>query len=196
QQMEEAIAEEKPSTTVLEVEQTVPDVPEVILKEREDKPIPADAIPLEEPSDNVPAQAKKKEEPVKETVTKKAEPKKATVKKKRKASKARRSRTKRNVHTYTKTNMPPPLPSLKPAKNAYVPTAPRIIDYTNLPSGVVIDGDTALRIALEYAPPSRSFTVYEGRQHKGRVVYQVTFKTDGGPHDILIDAKNGKVLKK
>ena len=196
QQMENAIAEEPSSATVLEVEQTVPDVPEEILQERADKPIPAEAIPLEEPNVDDSVQAQKEVESIKEAVIKKVEPKKTVAKKKRKITNSRRAKAKPKVQTYAKTNMPPPLPTLKPVKPAYAPMTPRVVDYTNLPSGVVIDSDTALRIALEYAPPARSFTVYEGRKYKDRVVYQVTFRTEGGPHDILIDSENGDVLKK
>jgi uncharacterized membrane protein YkoI len=199
-QMEAAIAQEtvapvKEEQKPVDVEEIIKEVvPESILKERESLPIPADAVPLEEPTNIVPVQAQK------EAVQKfepKAKPKKVIkkkTKKKRKLSPSRQSKA--MTHKYVKTNMPPPLPLVKPPKPSYVATTPRIVDYTNLPSGVVIDSDTALRIALEYAPPARSFTVYEGRQHKGRVVYQVTFRTEGGPHDILIDAEDGKVWKK
>lgn len=219
-QMEAAIAQEKKEPITEEnrpapanVEEIIKDViPEVILKEREKLPIPPDAVPLEEPINKVaPAPVQVKKETI-ETQTPKADventkspiqvvvdkaPKKKIAKKTAKKRKVYQSRQSKSItHKYAKTNMPPPLPRIKPEKPSSVVSTPRIIDYTKLPEGVVIHSDTALRIALEYAPPARSFTVYEGRQYKDRIVYQVTFRTEGGPHDILIDAENGDVLKK
>lgn len=122
---------------------------------------------------------------------------KKTVSKKPAVSKT----TKKNApkvaqRTYIPSQLPPPLPALKPNEPAYVPQSiARIIDYTNIPEGVVITKDVALRIALEVAPPSRSFTVLDGRDYKGTTVYQVSFKTENGMHDVLVDAQNGKILK-
>jgi len=58
-----------------------------------------------------------------------------------------------------------------------------------------ITPEIAKRMAIEIAPPSRSVEVYR-RTYQDRPVYQVTFKTDRGFHDILIDAENGEILKR
>jgi len=63
------------------------------------------------------------------------------------------------------------------------------------PKGAEITPEIAKRMAIEIAPPSRSVEVYR-RRYKERPVYQVTFKTDHGYHDILIDAENGEILKR
>lgn len=182
-QMEEAIGEDSVQATTDTAIETDSHLPETILKERSLEPIPADAVPIYEPKNIAPVEAKKEK------------PKKKSVVKKRKRVKSKVS-SKKNVHHYQPSSMPPPLPRLKPEKPTYVVSPSRITDYTDLPSNVKIDKDVALRIALEYAPPARSFTVYEGRQYKDRIVYQVTFRTEGGPHDILVDAETGDVLKR
>jgi uncharacterized membrane protein YkoI len=183
QQMEAAIAKESAAPAQIEVHQNIPGVPEVILKERKRLPIPAEAIPLEEPKINAPVKIKKPVIPaVKKTIKK--TPLKSNVP------------SKVTTHKYAKTLVAPPLPNAKPLKSKVTVPVSRALDYTNLPDNVMIDSDTALRIALEYAPPARSFTVHEGRQYQGKSVYQVTFKTENGAHDVLIDSTNGDVLKK
>ena len=69
------------------------------------------------------------------------------------------------------------------------------IDPRNIPTGTVITRDLAIRAALEVAPPARGFEVY-GTIYKERPAFQVRFKTEDGPHDVLIDGETGKVLKK
>ena len=161
---------------------------EDLMKQMEEA-IPAEAVSVPE--------VKPEPEETKPVVTKKDAPKakkkKVIAKKKTTKSKAV---AKSSVHQYMPSSTPPPLPNIKPPKPTYVAQPSRITDYTDLPSNTYIDRDVALRVALEYAPPARSFTVHDNRQYKDRIVYQVTFKTEDGPHDILVDAETGDVLKK
>ncbi len=53
----------------------------------------------------------------------------------------------------------------------------------------------ATRIALEVAPPARGYEVTQ-RTYKDRPAFMVTFKTENGPHDILVDAQTGELLKR
>ncbi|MEM9469902.1 MAG: PepSY domain-containing protein, partial [Pseudomonadota bacterium] len=99
------------------------------------------------------------------------------------------------IKSYIPSSETTPLPSIKPQQRV-VQKPSKKVDYTNLPKNFAIDKDAALRIALEYAPPARSYTVFENRQFQDRVVYQVSFRTPEGVHDVLVDAENGKVLKK
>lgn len=167
--------------------------PELIEKPIEEKETIKETPPItvqnkiEEPS---------KTQPVPKIVKTKKAPITSVAKKKR-ASPKRASAKKVYKRTYTPSALPPPLPNIKPDQPKYVEQlATTIIDYRNIPDGVTITKDLALRIALEYAPPARSFTVFEGRDYNGTIVYQVSFKTDEGMHDILVDAQNGKVLKR
>lgn len=159
---------------------------EIFVPKSSDDPIPKDAVPIFEPKNIEPVKA--------ESV--KFVPQKKTIKKVKKKIVKKAPKRKVIARQYTQTNAPPPLPRLKPAKPILSAKSYRSIDYANLPSGVAITGDVARRIALEYAPPARSVTVYENRKYKDRTVYQVTFKTENGMHDILIDAENGDVLKR
>lgn len=106
-------------------------------------------------------------------------------KKARQNVRKKNARTEIKKRTHTPSDIVPVPPSAKPAKPALVQPAP-----------IVIDRNYALRKALDIAPPSRSFTVFENRTFKDRIVYQVTFKTTSGFHDILIDAETGDVLKR
>jgi len=136
----------------------------------------------------------------KESVVKPVEPKPKKISKKsynkKKNAKKKRIVKKDIIRSYTAKVGPPPLPSFKPKANAISQVQKPVLDYKNLPSNMTIDKDTALRIALEYAPPARSFTVHENRTYKGKNVYQISFKTENGMHDILVDSESGRVLKK
>ena len=100
------------------------------------------------------------------------------------------------VRSYIPSTAFPPLPNIKPMNVEPVRHQERLTDYRDLPDNIVITKDIATRVALEVAPPSKSFTVFEGRQYKDRIVYQVTFKTDSGLHDVLVDSQTGDILKK
>lgn len=189
------------------IEDEISEDQEIFIPKMTDDPVPKDAVPIFE-SGHEPKnleQAKTKSKDIKSDVVKKVEKNKTSKKilkksgkdiKKKKIYKKTVAKKRVITNSYKKTNALPPLPSIKPAKPVVSEHYYRDIDYTNLPNGVVITSDVARRIALEYAPPSRSVTVYENRKYKDRIVYQVTFKTDNGMHDILIDAQNGDVLKK
>lgn len=58
-----------------------------------------------------------------------------------------------------------------------------------------LTADEALRIALDVAPPARGYEIFR-RDYNGRPAYMVTFKTENGPHDVLIDSRTGDVLKR
>ncbi len=55
-----------------------------------------------------------------------------------------------------------------------------------------ITEDVAIAIALDTAPPSQGFNVYHGA-HRDQPVFVITFKTDDGPYQVLIDAWGGVV---
>lgn len=69
------------------------------------------------------------------------------------------------------------------------------VDPKNIPPDVAITRDLAVRVALEVAPPSRGYEVFR-TDYKDRPAYQVRFKTEAGPHDVVVDAESGEVLKK
>lgn len=81
-----------------------------------------------------------------------------------------------------------PLPGRKPALQ------PRVIEEAaNLPSDSAIPENLALQIAIRHAPPASDFQVRR-RMHEGIPVYAVFFKTEQGPHVIMVDARNGEVV--
>ncbi len=91
-------------------------------------------------------------------------------------------------------------PSLQKAfvQKESVPPAPRIVPpktpaAMSVPPGQEITRELALAIALPHAPPARSVDVVN-RTYKGKLVYFVQFKTDGGPRDVLVDAQSGDVV--
>lgn len=85
-----------------------------------------------------------------------------------------------------------PIPQRKPDVESRKPYQPY---KWALPKGHAITSDAALRLALEVAPPARSFEVSR-RVYQDRPVFQVTFKTENGLHDVLVDAETGEILKK
>jgi uncharacterized membrane protein YkoI len=63
----------------------------------------------------------------------------------------------------------------------------------SLPPGTEISERQATSIAMDAAPASSGFT--SSRQtYQGKPVYVVTFKTDEGPYDVLVDAASGAVV--
>jgi hypothetical protein len=75
---------------------------------------------------------------------------------------------------------PPRVPTQKAVKNS-------------LPPGTEISERQATSIAMDAAPASSGFT--SSRQiYQGKPVYVVTFKTDEGPYDVLVDAASGAVV--
>ncbi len=85
----------------------------------------------------------------------------------------------------------PPLPGRKPIASRAAAFVPEDMPRED---AVPLTRDDAVRIALKAAPPARRF---QARQivHKERPVYIVTFFTDGGPHDILVDAETGDIVQ-
>jgi uncharacterized membrane protein YkoI len=93
-----------------------------------------------------------------------------------------------------------PYPKPKPSEAEIVKAKaakPRFnyIDPNNIPEGTPITEDLATRVALEVAPPSRGFQVFV-TEYEGVPAYQVRFKTENGPHDVIVDGATGQVLKK
>ncbi|HPD83456.1 MAG: hypothetical protein R3D88_06665 [Alphaproteobacteria bacterium] len=106
----------------------------------------------------------------------------------------------KSVEKQEKTKAQTPIPLAKPNEEEIIKAmnAKPLIDHidpTNIPEGTPITQDLAVRAALEVAPPSSGFDVY-GVVYEGRPSFQVRFKTEGGPHDIVIDGYTGDVLKK
>lgn len=62
-----------------------------------------------------------------------------------------------------------------------------------LPPNAVITPELAKSIALDHAPPARSMEVAQ-RVYQGKPVFVVTFKTETGLFDVLVDAQTGKVV--
>lgn len=62
-----------------------------------------------------------------------------------------------------------------------------------IPPGRQVSRDLALAIALENAPPARSVHVLP-RTHEGKPVFVVRFKTENGPHDVIIDRRSGEII--
>jgi hypothetical protein len=62
-----------------------------------------------------------------------------------------------------------------------------------IPPGTEITKEMALSIALDFAPPARSVTVLP-RTHNGTPVFVVSFRTDDGIEDFLIDRQTGEPI--
>lgn len=143
--------------------------------------------------------------PVVETVEEVAKPqapkpkpvvKPAPAKKKAAPKKAVKAKAKKVTPKKPVTPVPPPKPDEEGIARAKA-ARPLIdhIDPRNIPPGTVITRDLATRAALEVAPPSRGFDVF-GTTYKDRPAFQVRFKTENGPHDVIVDGETGKILKK
>ncbi|MGB4106435.1 MAG: PepSY domain-containing protein [Alphaproteobacteria bacterium] len=78
---------------------------------------------------------------------------------------------------------PPRVPTQKAVKNSIGSMAP----------GTEITERMATSIAFDAAPASSGFTASR-QSYEGRPVYVVTFKTDDGPYDVLVDAASGEVV--
>lgn len=85
------------------------------------------------------------------------------------------------------------LPGRKPA----VPYRHAKPDYNSMPAvsptGPITKGE-AITIAMEKAPPSSS-VMAALRNHNGAAVYLVTFRTENGPVDIVVDVATGEIVK-
>lgn len=63
----------------------------------------------------------------------------------------------------------------------------------DLPPGAEITERMATSIAFDHAPPSSDFSTVR-QQYQGKDVYVVTFQTENGPFDVLVDTMTGAVL--
>lgn len=133
-------------------------------------------------------------EPIEKVIQPKAVPKPAV----KTAPPKKKTRIKQAKPTQKSVTLPYPKP--KPSEQEIakaISAKPRFnyIDPTNIPEGTPITEDLATRVALEVAPPSLGFQVFV-TEYEGVPAYQVRFKTENGPHDVIIDGATGKVLKK
>lgn len=126
----------------------------------------------------------------------------AEIKKTPKKKTIKRSVKKKKIKSHQRQNktVTVPFPKAKPNAEAIIKAqaARPIIDHIDpryIPAGTIITRDLALRAALEVAPPARGFLVYE-TVYKERPAFQVEFKTENGPHDVLVDKENGRILKR
>jgi outer membrane biosynthesis protein TonB len=87
---------------------------------------------------------------------------------------------------------PPPEPT-RAESHGRIP-APETPPALALPQSSEITRDMAVQLALPYAPPAMSLTVLP-RDYNGRKVYVVTFRTETGPHDVLVDVITGEIIK-
>lgn len=81
-----------------------------------------------------------------------------------------------------------PVPGRKP------PIPNRLTLKEPKPGQQYITRDAALRIALDVAPPARRFNVVPVT-YKDKPAYQVTFVTDDGTKEIMIDAQTGDIMR-
>lgn len=63
----------------------------------------------------------------------------------------------------------------------------------SIPPGREIDRDMAVAIALETAPPARGIIVTR-ETYKDIPVFAVRFKTETGPHDVLVNSRTGEIV--
>lgn len=63
----------------------------------------------------------------------------------------------------------------------------------SIPPGTVINESLAASIAMDSAPPSSGYTVSR-KSYQGADAFVVTFKTEDGPYDVLVDSASGKIL--
>ena len=83
----------------------------------------------------------------------------------------------------------PPIPGRKPLLLKKLENS---VDA--LPNDTAIPEALAISAAIQHAPPSSDFRVLR-RVHDNIPVYAVVFKTDKEPYTVLVDARNGKVIK-
>jgi hypothetical protein len=82
----------------------------------------------------------------------------------------------------------------KKAKHPAPPRPPRQKEVQqNIAPGAEISERMANSIAFDAAPPSTGFTTAR-QAYKGKDVYVVTFKTEDGPYDVLVDVLTGDVV--
>lgn len=81
-----------------------------------------------------------------------------------------------------------PVPGRKPLLPQQVLETAR-----SLPPDTAIPKSLAISIAIQHAPPARDFKVLR-EMHDGIPVYAVVFKTEDGPHTVMVDARNGEVV--
>ncbi len=95
----------------------------------------------------------------------------------------------------------PPLPGRKPAMMAKAAAiAAPAVPYVAPPpesaqAAGVIGKNRAVAIALSHAPPASNYKV-AGRMEGDRRVYAVTFRTEKGAHEVLVDAESGDILRR
>ena len=97
-----------------------------------------------------------------------------------------------------------PVPAPQPSKPKPIPTQAesdgRIINPEPAPlpvlpptPGRIITKEIATQIALENAPPALSVMTVR-RTYEGRLVWVVTFRTESGSRDVLVDAQTGEIV--
>jgi len=67
-------------------------------------------------------------------------------------------------------------------------------DYQEIASTQGVTKDIALRIALDNAPPARSYSISEGSVFNGVPAFKVTFRTLDGGKDMFISSTDGTIL--
>ncbi len=181
------------SVSVFEIPGSVPQV-------SKDSPPPAPEPQLRKkpPEEPVAAEIKPVEPPKKEEVNAEVPPKAAPVKKVSAPAPAPVKKEKPvpvveipKEETGTFTRIPPP-PGRKPLKNA-APATETAAPSKSLREQDIITRNEAIGIAIKYAPPASDFKVFQ-RMFEGGPVYAVVFKTEGGVHEVLVDAFTGEIV--
>jgi outer membrane biosynthesis protein TonB len=100
--------------------------------------------------------------------------------------------------TKSKPKKPSAKPKPKPVQNVIVPpeyteTIIREKGKWRIAPGQPVTDANAFELALKVAPPSRGYTI-ERVRYKDRPVVWITFKTEQGPHDIVVDAETGTLM--
>jgi len=141
--------------------------------------------------DDVEEVAVEKTQPVPEEKTIDVVKDEAIKKEKAAATTQPKTRPKADAVIAAATSRMPPFPARKPP----VPKTKIYKAHAKPAPGKTISKNTAIGIAIDYAPPASDFLV-QGKMHKDKPVYAVTFKTEKGPYEVLVDAYSGKVIRK
>lgn len=168
----------KPAPAKEDIIQPKPYVDEIVAPQKQ----PASENPPEKDE----ASKAATEETVKKEPVKKAAPaaeSKENPKKSEKKAKAEKSKSKK---AQAKSD-----PKKETEKT--VTAAPGPTDIKRAPNGAPVSEEEAIAIALPHAPPSKgydlTYNIYQGAR-----VYVITFKTEEGPYDVIVNAGTGAVM--
>lgn len=103
------------------------------------------------------------------------------------------SKPERKAETLPPPAKPRPVPTRAESEGRIQNPEPAPLPVLPPTPGRIITKEIATQIALENAPPARSMMVVK-RTFNGRLVWVVTFRTDAGTRDVLVDAETGEIV--